>query len=69
MSICEAVIDACLYHSGVFHQSHVVTAERHHKQHGPDILETANPLPTLSSLASNVIHPADKETERARMVD
>lgn len=64
MSICEGVIECSLYHRGVFHQSHVVTAERHYKQHSPDILETTNPLPPLSSLASNVIHPANKERWR-----
>lgn len=55
------------YHGGVFHQGHVVPAERHHEQHRPDVLETANPLPPLSSLASNIVHPKRREMERTGM--
>lgn len=61
MSICEGGTEWRPYHGGVFHQGHVVTAERHHEQHRPDILETTNPLPPLGSLASNIVHPTQRE--------
>lgn len=61
MNVGGGVVEESLYHGGVLHQGHVVTAERHHEQDGPDILETTNPLPPLGSLASNVVHPSHRQ--------
>lgn len=52
-----------LYRGMVFHQGHVITAERHHKQHRPDVLEATDPLSALSPLASNVVHPTHTHTK------
>lgn len=57
----RVAVTACnTYHRGVFHQSHVVSTQSHDKQYGSDVLETADPLPALGSLASNIIHPKAK---------
>lgn len=64
MGICEEVTKCGSYHGGVLHQGHVITAERHHEQHRPDVLETTNPLPPLSPLASNIVHPTQRDGER-----
>lgn len=54
------------YHRGLLHQSHVVSTERHHKQHRPDVLEAADPLPPLSPLAAHIVHPSHTEIEKER---
>jgi len=56
------------YHGRVFHQRHVVAAERHHEQHRPDILEATDPLPALRPLAANVVHPVHRGSKRVRPI-
>lgn len=50
-------------HRWIFNQRHVVSTQRHDEQHGPHILKTADPLPPLRPLASNVIQPVEKKTD------
>lgn len=62
----KGVVECRSYRGMVFNQGHVVAAERHHKQHGPDILKATDPLPPLRPLASNVIHPAQRDRRAKR---
>lgn len=52
-------------HGRILHQCHVVSTQSDDEQDGPDILETADPLPPLCPLASDVIQPAEERRKRA----
>lgn len=52
------------HHGRILHQRHVVPAQSHDEQHGPDVLEAADPLPPLRPLASNVIQPAEETQDK-----
>lgn len=52
-------------HGRILYQRHVVSAQSNDKQDGPDVLKTADPLPTLRPLASDVIQPEEERRKKA----